>query len=239
MITIPLLTINNVDNGIFHNIDQKVLAAETITMKRPGSPAINNITDMAVINSTETNFSVYENPTYGFKIIYPANWDKLEFSQNNANGLVAGFTLPREGKPQSEINVSDFILENVIIGVKTIPFTMLSSPKDTILNDFVDEQISSYKDGLTNFQIIKFNTTNSIDNNPASQIQYIHKDGRATFDTLQAWVINGNKIYTILFNADPADYSTYLPIIQKMIDSFVILKNSDSNKNNDVKFRST
>jgi hypothetical protein len=107
---------------------------------------------------------------------------------------------------------------------------MLSSPKDTILNDFVNEQISSYKDGLANFQIIKFNTTSSIYNNSASQIQYIHKDGRATFDTLQTWVMNGNKIYTILFNADPADYSTYLPIIQKMIDSFVILNNSDSER---------
>src|SRR5690242_18643519 len=91
MITIHLLSINNVDNGIFQNIDQKVLAAQTITMKRPGSTAINNITDMAVINSTETNFSVYENLTYGFKIIYPADWQKLEFGQDNTNGLIAGF----------------------------------------------------------------------------------------------------------------------------------------------------
>jgi serine/threonine-protein kinase len=229
MITIPLLSINNVDNGIFHNIDQKILTAQTITMKRPGSPAISNITDMAVINSTETNFSVYVNPTYGFKIIYPANWDKLEFSQNNANGLVAGFTLPREGKPPSEINVSDFILENIMIGAKDIPSSLTSSSKNTILSNFVNDQIASYKQWLVDFQIIKSNAT-SIDNNPAYQIQYTQKDGRATFDTLQTWVINGNKIYTILFNADPADYSTYLPIIQKMIDSFAILNNSDNNK---------
>jgi hypothetical protein len=65
MITIPLLSINNVDNSIFLNINQKVLATKTITMKRPGSLVIGNITNAAVINSTETNFSVYVNPTYG------------------------------------------------------------------------------------------------------------------------------------------------------------------------------
>ncbi len=49
---------------------------------------------------------------YGIEINYPIGWEKLEFGQNNANGLVVGFVLPREGKPPSEINVSDFILEN-------------------------------------------------------------------------------------------------------------------------------
>jgi hypothetical protein len=140
-----------------------------------------------------------------------------------------GFALPREGKPPSEINVSDFVLENIILGVKSIPSVSLSS-KGTTLNDFVNQQILSYKQGFTDFQIIKSNTT-SIDNNPTYQIQYTNKDGRATFDTLQLWTINGNRIYTILFNADPADYPTYLPIIQKMADSFVIFNNNNDSHN--------
>ncbi len=105
------------------------------------------------------------------------------------------------------------------------------------LNGFVNEQISIYKQKLADFHIIKSNTT-SIDNNPTYQIQYTQKDGRATFDTLQIWTISGNKIYTIIFNADPADYPTYLPIIQKIIDSFDILEdNNNSNFNNQMKLR--
>jgi eukaryotic-like serine/threonine-protein kinase len=187
-----------------------------------------------MITPKETNFSIYENPIYGIKIIYPTSWEKLEFGQNNANGLVAGFILPREGKPQSEINVSDFVLENIMLGVKVISSSP-SSLSSTTLNGFASQQILSYKRGLADFQIIKSNTT-SIDNNPTYQIQYTHKDGRATFDTLQIWTINGNKIYTILFNADPADYPTYLPIIQKMTDSFVIFNNNNNdNSHNQMK----
>jgi hypothetical protein len=86
-----------------------------------------------MINPKGTNFSIYENPVYGIKIIYPAGWDKIEFGQNTRSGLVAGFVLPREGKPLSEINVSDFILENIMIGVKSVP-SIPSLSSSTTLN---------------------------------------------------------------------------------------------------------
>jgi hypothetical protein len=43
----------------------------------------------------------------------------------------------------------------------------------------------------------------------------------------------------MIFNADPADYSTYLPIIQKMTNSFDIIfdDNNDNNNNNQMKFK--
>ena len=89
---------------------------------------------------------------------------------------------------------------------------------------------------FTDFQIIKSNTS-TIDNHPAYQIQYTQKDRRATFDTLQLWTINGNEIYTMIFNAYPADYPAYLPVIQKIIDSFDVLKdNNNNNSNNHLAF---
>jgi hypothetical protein len=239
MVTISLLFINSVNNSIFLNIDQQALAAQTIKMKQPESFVIDNIANVAMINSKATNFSIYRNLLYGIEIKYPVGWQKLEFSQSNTDGLVVGFAVPREGKPLSEINVSDFVLENIMIGVTRIISAPSSFSKNTILGDFVNDQISSYKQELADFQIIKSNIT-GIDNNPAYQIQFTHKDRRATFDTLQIWTISGNKIYTILFNADPADYPTYLPIIQKMTDSFVIFNNNNNNNNNnEMKFRNT
>ncbi|MFL6408294.1 MAG: PsbP-related protein [Nitrososphaeraceae archaeon] len=179
---------------------------------------------------------MYENPVYGIKIDYPASWLKSEI---NRNDLVAVFVLSSEKKPLSERNVSEFILENLMIGIKTIASSSLSSsstsvPKNVLLNKFVNEQISYYKQAFTDFHIIASNTTGSIDNNPTYEVQYIHKNGRATFDTLQIWTIKGNSIYTIRFNADPADFPLYLPIIRKMTDSFVISKD---NNNNQIKFK--
>ena len=222
-----LLLINSSNSSISFYMNQQALAAQEF----PLNILIDSLNNTVMINPKETNFSTYENPVYGIKILYPAGWNKLEFGQITPDGLVVGFALPTEGKPLSEINVSDFVLENIMIGVTPIISAPPSFSKNTILRDFVNDQISSYKEELPNFQIIKSNTT-SIDNNPTYQIQYTHKDRRATFDTLQIWTISGNKIYTILFNADPADYPTYLPIIQKMTNSFVISNNNNNNNNN-------
>ena len=212
-------------------MSQQALAAQESANKFPPNILIDS-NNIVITNPKETSFSIYENPTYGIKILYPAGWNKLEFGQITPDGLVVGFALPREGKPLSEINVSDFILENIMIGVTPIISAPSSFSKNTILRDFVNDQISSYKEELADFQIIKSNTT-TIDNNPIYQIQYTHKDRRAMFDTLQIWTISGNKVYTISFNADPADYPIYLPIIQKMTNSLVIFNN---NNNNQMKF---
>ena len=231
VVVVAYLSLINFSNNIFY-AHQQALAVKDDAMKYfPANILAYSSNNTLVGSGKETKFFVYENPLYGIKISYPFGWDRLEFGQNNENGLVVGFVLPREGKPSSEINVSDFILENIMLGVKSIPFTPSTSfSKDTILNNFVNKQILSYKQGLANFQIIKSNIT-AIDNNPGYLIQYTDKHGRATFDTLQIWTINGNKIYTILFNADPADYQAYLPIIQKMIDSFAIFNNNNNPDN--------
>ena len=226
-----LSLINSSNSSTSSYMNQQALAAQDSANKFPLNILIDSLNNIVMTNPKETNFSTYENPVYGIKILYPAGWNKLEFGQITADGLVVGFTLPREGKPLSEINVSDFILENILIAVTRIIPSPSSFSKSTILKGFVNEQISSFKQGLSDFQIIKTNTT-AIDNNPTYQIQYISRVGHATFETLQVWTINGNKIYTILFNADPADYPTYLPIIQKMTNSFVIFNN-----NNQMKFR--
>jgi hypothetical protein len=195
-------------NGIFH-ISQEAMAAQAATSKFPPNIRIDYVTNAAMITKSpkETNFSIYENSIYGIKINYPAGWEKTEFHQNNTNDLVAGFVSPSENKPLSERNISEFILENLMIGLKTIPSSSYSFPKNVVLEKFVNEQILSYKQSFADFHIITSNTT-SINSNPTYQIQYTHKDGRATFDTLQIWTISGNTIYTILFNADPVDYPT-------------------------------
>ena len=201
-------------------MNQHALAAQERANKFPLSILIDSLDNIVMTNPKETSFSIYENPTYGIKILYPAGWNKLEFGKITPDGLFVGFSLPREGKPLSEINVSDFVLENIMIGVTPSISVPSSFSKNTILRDFVNDQISSYKEEFADFQIIKSNIT-TIDNNPTYQIQYTQKDGRATFDTLQIWTMSGNRIYTIIFNADPADYPTYLPIIQKIIDSLM------------------
>jgi len=37
---------------------------------------------------------------------------------------------------------------------------------------------------------------------------------------MQIWTLRGDKAYLITYKAEPGKYSRYLPIIQKMVDSF-------------------
>src|ERR687886_214959 len=114
ILLVVCLSLINFSNGVFH-INQQVLADQDSATKFPVLHIlIDSINNAMMTNPKQTNFSIYENPIYGIKIDYPAGWEKLEFGQNNANGFVAGFVIPKEGKPPSEINVSDFILENII-----------------------------------------------------------------------------------------------------------------------------
>jgi len=204
LLLVSYLSLTNFSNNIFYAHQQTLAVKDDAMRYFPASILAYSSNNTLVGSDKETKFFVYENPLYGIKISYPFGWDKLEFGQSNTYGLVAGFAIPREVKPPSEINVSDFILENIMLGVKSITSPSSSSSLAT-LNGFVNEQVSTYKQRLVNFHIIRSNTT-SIDNNPAYQIQYTDKDGRATFDTLQIWIMSGNKIYTIIFNADLADY---------------------------------
>jgi hypothetical protein len=118
-------------------MNQQALAAQGSANKFPVSILIDSHNNIVMTNPKETNFSIYENPTYGIKILYPVGWNKLEFGQIIPDGLVVGFALPKEGKPLSEINVSDFILENIMIGVTPIISAPSSFSKNTILRDFV------------------------------------------------------------------------------------------------------
>ena len=205
LLLVACISLTNFSSNIFYTHQQALAIQNSVMKYLPVSILNNSINNSVTGHAKKVNFFVYVNPVYGIRIDYPASWDKLDFDQSNAYGLVAGFVTPREGKPPSEINVSDFILENIMLGVKSItssPSPSSSSSLPATLNDFVNEQISTYKQRLVDFQIIKSNTT-PIDNNPTYQVQYTQKDGRATFDTLQIWTISGNKIYTIILMLTP------------------------------------
>jgi len=44
------------------------------------------------------------------------------------------------------------------------------------------------------------------------------------FQDMLIWTIIGGKVYNISFNAEAAKYPTFLPTVQKMINSFQITR---------------
>jgi len=106
------------------------------------------------------------------------------------------------------------LLENLMVVVKKL------HSQNTSLKQFVDSLIPSYKSKLHNFQLIELNPLTTPALNPAYKIEYTHSSDMLMLKTMEVWTINGGIAYMISYNADSSDFSNYLPIIQKMIDSF-------------------
>jgi hypothetical protein len=182
---------------LFYNPYQQIMA-EIITI----TPSQGNTTTI----TTSSPFLTYENPTYRIRIQYPSDWEKLEFSQRN---IVVIFRSPRE-------NSSDTKLENLLIQVGNLP------SQNIPLDEVVRANINKLKQSLIDFELTELNATTLSGNNPAHKVVYTNREGEDELKTMQVVSIKEDKIYLITYTAEASRYDRYLPIIQKMIDSFRI-----------------
>ena len=159
------------------------------------------------LSVTSRNFLTYDSPIYGFKIQYPSDWQKIEFSEVEEGNrkIIVNFVSPL-GSPSDTFR-EYFIIERGLLKVPT-----------RSLDSSVDTYITSLK-FLPNFKLIESNML-SLANNPAEKLVYSYNNPLVgvtqTMDTL---IIKDDKLFLLSFNSDAATYNNYLPIIQKMLDS--------------------
>jgi hypothetical protein len=203
------LSLSNIQNCLSISQDSTTKLV-TITMPPPSYLDIlsnnnNNDNNPTTINPT---FSTYENPIYGVKIQYPSNWQKMDFDGHNGNNSlpIAGFIPPSEN--------DSGLLENLLIVVEKLHY------QNTPIKQFADSLVSSYKSNLHDFQLIELNPLTTPALNSAYKIEYTYSSDMLMLKTMVVLTISGGIAYMISNNADSSDFSYYLPIIQKMIDSF-------------------
>jgi eukaryotic-like serine/threonine-protein kinase len=98
------------------------------------------------------------------------------------------------------------------------------------LDVLTKENVDLANKTLPNFRLIESNMT-TLANNPAYKIvstftslglgDPLHSP---QFQTMNIWTIKGDKMYTISYSQITSEFSRYILIIQKMIDSFEITK---------------
>jgi hypothetical protein len=93
-------------------------------------------------------------------------------------------------------------------------------------NNSVDElatrAINEHIEHLPDFQLVYIKRI-TVKDNPAYLLVYKYTDlvfGKAM--TMDIGMTNGDKVYVLSYLADPAKFLSYLPTIQRMIDSFEI-----------------
>jgi len=195
--------------GIFTTTSTQIALAQgnstspaTSSNIQSASPSNRTGTDAA-----ESNFLVYENSTFGMKLQYPSNWAK------QTAGQAATFVLLGSG----ENNPEQFLAKLNVTGI-------MGFPPNVPLKAMADRVVDGYRHFLSNFQIESYTNT-TLGGNNAIKIVYTYTDSKNTnIKATDIATVNNDRLYVIQYYAESPKYQTYLPTLQKMIDSFQITK---------------
>jgi hypothetical protein len=149
---------------------------------------------------------VYESPAYGIRTQYPDGWEIL-IQSTSPSSISLRFNSPPE-------NDTDIFRENVVFEINTIS-------NNTALSNFTTATLISY---LEAYPDLEFNELSSTNLTSAAIPAYKLAASRTQdgLDFMQIFAIKEDKVYTILYSAERTRYSTFLPIIEEMIDSFEV-----------------
>ena len=152
-----------------------------------------------------SNFLTYENPTYGIKMQYPADWTASTNSLETYSGII-GFYSPLQ-------NLTDVLPAQVSLSIRTYS-------QNVSLDEYTNITLAAVKQ-----QGLELGESNAftLDGKPGHRIILSPPiNAPITFSVMQAWTVIGNKVYLLSYNAEGSEFQNYLPIVQQMLSSLQI-----------------
>jgi Flp pilus assembly protein TadG len=221
---IQALRDGDTNKALIHlNLADQQLSTQFPNNKTSSSQINTNITTPSNNNNTN-NFSTYDNPTLGIRMQYPSNWSPIEYGYNaTTNNTVVRFLSP--SKTGSELGNVSGVSGNFVPYLDVFVF----DSKNISLDQIVKGRINYFSNN-TDFAIheskpFALNNGNNMNNNkhPAYMLDYTATvGGDELFRKMQVYTMFDSKVYVITFTSQQALFSNYTPIVQKMINSFVL-----------------
>ena len=212
----------------FLPIAQDMISSFTITNDITGTTATTTA-DVGDVNATtgtvqedeeeeqqqqEVEWLLYENATQGVRMLYPSTWTQQDSTLGDDSFiLVSDFFSPEEE--------ADGYFASVTIGIDTMP-------PSTNLEDNLNESIDSFMQdpNVRDFQVLSSSTDDfTLAGMPAYYFESSYTDPE--FGPTQALIVEtiiDNKGYSIQYYADAPIYERYLPVVERMIESFEIMQ---------------
>ncbi|HZE77971.1 MAG TPA: PsbP-related protein [Nitrososphaeraceae archaeon] len=148
------------------------------------------------------NFLTYQDSTLGIKIDYPAGWTQ----ELHVGGLVTFLTML-----ESDTNTYPAGLGVTVQNLAS---------KNTSLNEITKVQIKNLTQNHPDFKLIE-STKSMLAGIVAHKIVFIATDNSGhERKAMQIWTLKDGRAYLLTYKAQPEEFSHYLPLVQKMIDSF-------------------
>ena len=156
-----------------------------------------------------TNFEEYINSGFGIRMIYPNNYELVPPNVDDPPSLVIRFLSGLR-------SALDAFRENVII--YRIPYD-IPVDAETALNNLIDEDSQAFPA----FELINSTANYDFAGQPGFKYEYTSDGGDGLIiRTLTVGTVVDNIGYLVEFNAEDAQFSTYLPVAEQMINSFEI-----------------
>ncbi|MBD2595289.1 serine/threonine protein kinase [Nostoc spongiaeforme FACHB-130] len=156
---------------------------------------------LSQIKINRTKFLNYA--AHGVKINYPDNWAVQE-TPNAVTQDIVTFLSPKQSD-------SDQFQELVTIRVEA-----LSSTLDESKDLFIREVKNTVDDAQ-----IESSSEITLANQRANQLVFTGKIDNGRLKSLQVWTLQNDNAYIITYTATVDEYNNFLPIAEKMIQSFV------------------
>jgi hypothetical protein len=167
---------------------------------------VTTTTESSVQSLLNGNLLVYESPVHKIRTQYPDGWEILIQSTSNSS-LSLRFNSPLE-------NDTDIFRENVLLVIDTIS-------NNTALSNYTSAALTSYLELYPDLRFVDVSSTN-LSNNTIPAYKLVASRTQDGLEFMQIFAIKDGQIYTILYSSENTRYSTYLPIIEKMINSFEV-----------------
>ena len=179
--------------------NQQVIAQDDIL----GGPPL---TTESSVQSLGNASLVYESPVYGIRTQYPDGWEIIIQNTSNSS-LILSFNSPPE-------NDTDRFRENVRLAIGAVP-------NNTALSNFTSATLASYLESYPDLKLIELSSTN-LTSSAIPAYKIVASRTQEGLDFMQIFAIKENKVYSISYLSENSRYSTYLPVVEKMINSFEV-----------------
>ena len=168
----------------------------------------NNLTQGPSQNSSQ--FVSYQDPILGIKFQYPVSWKKAVHYSANTSRI--DFFAPLAS--QSEIFPPSLVI------------SISNTTQNSTLAEITKAILAKAKQSVLEFNLLQSNVT-ELAGVPAQKLVYTFRSLDPSvdvhFQTMNIWMIKGNRIYTVSYTESTSQYADYLQTIEKIISSFATL----------------
>ena len=164
-------------------------------------------------------FLIYSNPSYGIRMQYQYNWavEGTSYPTGTGGVQITSFYLPDTsiGLPYFRIGADNLS--------KEFPLSSTISVND-YLNRSLEHKNST---GFPGFKLLEADTQNNLAHNRAYTIVWTYINPTYGIrKSIEIGTIIGSKGYFVDYTAAEGKFQNYLPVVQKMINSFEIINST-------------